>query len=61
MWPDFTGLEQLEQLETLTLEGNLLAFRAPVTWPKVRIAVLKCQPLEAAACGNCRSCPRANS
>jgi len=47
MWPDFTGLEQLEQLEMLTLEGNLLAFRAPVTWPRVRIAVLKCQPLEA--------------
>lgn len=47
MWPDFTGLEQLDQLETLTLEGNLLAFRAPVTWPKVRTAVLKCQPLEA--------------
>ncbi len=47
MWPDFSGLEQLDQLETLVLEGNLLAFRAPVTWPKVRTAVLKCQPLAA--------------
>lgn len=47
MWPDFTGLEQLDQLEYLLLEGNLLAFPRGVAWPRVRTAVLRCQPLAA--------------
>ena len=47
LWPDFTGLDQLNQLETLTLEGNLLALPRGIVWPKVRRAVLRCQPLDA--------------
>jgi hypothetical protein len=44
-WPNVQGLEQLEQLETLALSGNLLAFAPGVTWPKVRTATLNCDPL----------------
>ena len=47
LWPDFTGLDQLDQLESLTLEGNLLALPRGLVWPKVRRAVLRCLPLAA--------------
>ncbi|MBI3416661.1 MAG: hypothetical protein HY043_15320 [Verrucomicrobia bacterium] len=47
LWPDLTGLEQLRQLEVLTLEGNLLAFERGVAWPNVRRGTLKCEPLAA--------------
>lgn len=47
LWPDFTGLDQLEQLEALTLEGNLLALPRGIAWPKVRRGVLRCVPLDA--------------
>ena len=46
-WPEVTGLEQLAQLETLSLTGNLLAFERGITWPNVRRATLKCAPLSA--------------
>jgi hypothetical protein len=46
-WPDVTGLERLAQLETLSLTGNLLAFAPGLSWPKVRVATLKCEPLAA--------------
>jgi hypothetical protein len=46
-WPDVTGLERLEQLEKLSLTGNLLMFAPGVCWPKVRTATLRCQPLAA--------------
>jgi hypothetical protein len=44
-WPDVSGLEKLAQLETLLLQGNLLAFTRGITWPNVRTATLKCEPL----------------
>jgi hypothetical protein len=47
MWPEFAGLDKLDQLENLLLEGNLLAFPHGITWPKVRTGVLRCQPLDA--------------
>ena len=46
-WPDVTGLERLAQLEKLSLTGNLLAFAPGVSWPNVRVATLKCEPLAA--------------
>jgi|GEM_PF-1787071 len=46
-WPELTGLERLDQLETLSLDGNLLAFKHGIAWPKVRRGTLKCQPLDA--------------
>jgi hypothetical protein len=46
-WPRVTGLEQLQQLETLSLTGNLLVFAPGVTWPNVRTATLHCDPLPA--------------
>jgi len=46
-WPDVTGLEKLVQLERLSLVGNLLAFQRGITWPNVRQATLKCEPLAA--------------
>lgn len=46
-WPNVQGLEQLQQLETLTLAGNLLAFAPGVSWPNVRTAALLCDPLAA--------------
>lgn len=46
-WPAVAGLEQLVELENLTLNGNLLAFAPGVTWPKVRQATLTCEPLAA--------------
>lgn len=46
-WPNVAGLERLQQLETLHLSGNLLAFAPGVSWPKVRMAVLHCDPLPA--------------
>ena len=47
LWPDFTGLDRLDQLESLTLEGNLLALPRGIAWPKVRRGVLRCVPLDA--------------
>jgi hypothetical protein len=47
LWPDFTGLDRLDQLESLSLEGNLLALPRGIAWPKVRRAVLRCLPLDA--------------
>ncbi|HEY5041085.1 MAG TPA: hypothetical protein VIK53_03710, partial [Verrucomicrobiae bacterium] len=47
LWPDFTGLNQFDQLESLTLEGNLLALPRGISWPKVRRGVLRCVPLDA--------------
>ena len=46
-WPNVQGLEQLSELETLNLSGNLLAFAPGVCWPKVRTATLICSPLAA--------------
>lgn len=47
LWPDLRGLEKLQALESVALEGNLLSFPRGVTWPKVRTAVLNCCPLAA--------------
>ena len=44
-WPEVAGLEQLLQLETLSLEGNLLAFDRGISWPNVRRGTLICTPL----------------
>jgi hypothetical protein len=44
-WPDLAGLEQLEQLETLVLAGNLIALRPGLIWPQVRRGGLNCSPL----------------
>jgi hypothetical protein len=44
-WPDVSGLEKLGQLESLTLIGNLHVFPRGITWPNVRTAILKCDPL----------------
>ncbi len=44
-WPDVTGLEALEEIETLSLVGNLLAFAPGVAWPNVRRGTLVCSPL----------------
>jgi hypothetical protein len=44
-WPELTGLEQLQHLEQLELSGNLLALPPGLVWPKVRRAILRCQPL----------------
>lgn len=46
-WPALAGLEQLSQLEFLSLKGNLLAFPPGVTWPNVRRGSLICEPLAA--------------
>ena len=46
-WPKVAGLEQLTELETLCLSGNLLVFPPGTTWPKVRTASLQCDPLAA--------------
>ena len=46
-WPKVQGLEQLQQLETLSLSGNLFAFAPGVCWPNVRTASLQCDPLPA--------------
>lgn len=44
-WPSVTGLEKLEQLEKLALQGNLLVFGPGFVWPKVRQATLRSDPL----------------
>src|ERR1035437_4527382 len=46
-WPNVKGLEQLQQLETLSLSGNLSAFAPRWCWPNVRTATLQCDPLPA--------------
>ncbi len=46
-WPNVKGLEQLQELESLSLSGNLLAFAPGISWPKVRTATLHCNPLAA--------------
>ena len=45
-WPDVRGIAGLPHVESLLLEGNLLVFERAV-FPKVRLAVLRCDPLEA--------------
>jgi len=57
LWPDFTGLDQLDQLESLSLEGNLLALPRGITWPKVRRGVLRCVPLDARNVGDLPQLP----
>lgn len=47
LWPNLRGLEKLQALESLALEGNLLAFPRDISWPKVRAASLICCPLDA--------------
>jgi hypothetical protein len=44
-WPEIEGLENLQQLETLTLSGNLLVFTRGLTFPRVRQGGLNCTPL----------------
>jgi len=44
-WPDFTGVGDLTQLDTLSLTGNLLALPHGVSFPNVRTAALYCLPL----------------
>lgn len=46
-WPALAGLEQLSQLEFLSLKGNLLAFAPGTAWPSVRRGALLCGPLAA--------------
>lgn len=46
-WPEVAGLEQLSQLEKLTLKGNLLAFKRGLRWENVRVGTLECTPLAA--------------
>jgi hypothetical protein len=45
-WPDVRGLEELPELESLLLQGNLLTFKSAV-FPRVKFARLRCEPLEA--------------
>ena len=44
-WPDFTGIDALDDLEILHLTGNLLALPRDVTFPNVKTASLHCKPL----------------
>ncbi|MBI2924998.1 MAG: hypothetical protein HYY24_04745 [Verrucomicrobia bacterium] len=46
-WPEVAGLEQLTQLENLSLAGNLLVFERGLVWPRVRRGGLNCVPLAA--------------
>ena len=46
-WPNLSGLDKLEQLETLVLSGNLLAMPRGASFPNVRRATLLCMPLAA--------------
>lgn len=46
-WPKVAGLESLQQLESLSLSGNLLAFAPGISWTRVRRATLHCRPLPA--------------
>jgi hypothetical protein len=46
-WPDLSGLETLEQLEELSLEGNLIALKPGLRWCGVHTAELICSPLAA--------------
>ena len=60
-WPNVKGLEKLEQLETLSLSGNLFAFAPGVTGRTS--ARRRCIAIRSrrGRCANCRSCRRANS
>jgi hypothetical protein len=51
-WPEVAGLEALDQLETLNLNGNLLVFPRGLTWPRVRRGGLTCSPLSARRVGD---------
>lgn len=46
-WPDLHGLDELSDLEELTLGGNLLALPSDICFPRVKIARLLCMPLAA--------------
>ncbi len=54
-WPEVAGLEQLAQLEQLSLAGNLLVFARGLVWPRVRCGALDCSPL---AARNVRDLPK---
>ena len=56
-WPDFTGIERLTELETLSLSGNLLALPRGVAFPKVRMARLDCMPLASRDVGDLPQLP----
>jgi hypothetical protein len=45
-WPDVRGLEDLPELESLLLHGNLLVFERAI-FRKVKFASIQCEPLEA--------------
>lgn len=44
-WPELTGLDQLSQLESFHLTGNLIALPPGLIWPNVRQGTLSCAPL----------------
>ena len=44
-WPELDGIETLQQLEELSLTGNLLVFPKGLTFPRVRRGGLTCAPL----------------
>ncbi|HEV7403295.1 MAG TPA: hypothetical protein VGO11_10225 [Chthoniobacteraceae bacterium] len=46
-WPEVSGLETLQQLESLHLTGNLLVFPPGLVFPNVREGALECAPLQA--------------
>ena len=46
-WPEVKGLELLQGLEEISLNGNLLAFAPGTSWGKVRRGTLSCTPLAA--------------
>jgi hypothetical protein len=46
-WPDLTGIETLQELETFHLSGNLLAMPRDTSFPNVRRGSLYCRPLAA--------------
>ncbi len=59
-WPDVTGLEQLTQLEILSLTGNLLAFSAASPGRRCGVPRSNASRCPPAVCAICRSCPPAN-
>lgn len=44
-WPEVAGLEELQQLESFSLGGNLFALPAGLVWPRVVRGELHCSPL----------------
>jgi len=56
-WPETAGLETLQELETLSLKGNLLVLPRGSTFPKVRVGTLSCAPLNARDLGDLPQLP----